>query len=84
MAKAKVDMSKAHKEMEHARLQGDNMKKLLDSLTPAQWELSKKQGYLKLSDLTAAQRKLIGDIKPSDDLTLSYSIDGKKITIKGK
>lgn len=84
MAKAKIDMSKAHKEMEHARLQGDNMKKLLDSLTPAQWELSKKQGYLKLSDLTAAQRMLIGDIKPSDDLTLSYSIDGKKITIKGK
>lgn len=84
MAKAHGEMDKAQVEMKKARLHGENMKKLLDSITPAQWELSKKQGYLKFSDLTPAQRKLIGDVEASDDMTLSYSIDGKKITIKGK
>lgn len=84
MDRAKIEMDKAQVEIKKARLHGENMKKLLDSITPAQWELSKKQGYLKFSDLTPAQRKLIGDVEASDNMTLSYSIDGKKITIKGK
>lgn len=79
------EMAKAHKEMakEHM-LHAENMKKLLDSITPAQWELQKKRGYLKLSDLTATQRALINVKSADDSLTLSYSIDGKKLVIKGQ
>jgi len=78
MDKAKVEMEKVHK------VRVENIRKLMDSLTPAQKDLAKKQGHLKLSDLTPAQRELL-DIKGADDsVTMSYSIDGQSITIKGK
>lgn len=86
MKRSRAEMEKARQEMERARrIHVDNIRKLLDSLTPAQKDLAKKQGHLKLSDLTPEQRRLL-DIQGNadDSMTLSYSIDGKSITIKGK
>ncbi|HRK20854.1 MAG TPA: hypothetical protein PLX06_03560, partial [Fimbriimonadaceae bacterium] len=57
---------------------------LLSSLTPAQKEKQAKQGYLTIHDLTPKQREMLGNIPTSGDWTFSYSIDGKKLTIKSK
>jgi hypothetical protein len=57
---------------------------LLASLTPAQAEKQEKQGYLTLEDLTPKQREMLGDIPKDGNWTFSFSIDGKKLTIKGK
>lgn len=61
-----------------------NIEELLKSLTPAQKELHKKQGYLKLSDLTQKQRELLGkgSEKIEGDFTFTYNKDGEKLTIK--
>ena len=62
----------------------ESVKELIKSLTPKQMETSRRQGYLKVSDLTLAQRKMLGGIKEGDNITMSYTIDGQSITIKGK
>ena len=57
--------------------------KLLKSLTDQQLELHKKQGYLKFSDLTKQQLGFINADGPIDvKITISYSKDGKSITLK--
>jgi hypothetical protein len=62
-----------------------NTSKLIDSVTESQWKLIEKQGYLLISDLTPAQRELIGlDDKNPSDFSLSISKDGKKLVIKSK
>jgi hypothetical protein len=55
---------------------------LLNSLTPAQQEKMKKQGYLTLEDLNADQKKLIGN--PTGTFEISVSVDGKSLTIKNR
>ena len=60
-----------------------NFSELLRSLTPAQKEKHKKQGYLNLSDLTPAQRKMLGSSGNEGSFTISFSKDGEKVTIKG-
>ena len=61
----------------------NEIKKLLDSLTPAQKERQKSQGFLKLSDLTSDQRKLIGgELKPGEKFDFKIIIDGKELVIK--
>lgn len=77
------------KELELARpfvLDSRRMKigELLDSLTDAQKAKQERQGYLTLTDLTPKQRAMLGNIPDSGDWTFSYSIDGKKLTIKSK
>lgn len=62
----------------------DSIKELIKSLSVRQMETNRRQGYLKVSDLTEAQRKLLGGIKEGDNITMSYTIDGQSITIKGK
>lgn len=57
---------------------------LLKSLTKAQKDKAAKQGYLKPSDLTAAQRKLLGELPTGSNWSIIYNIDGQKVTIKGK
>ncbi len=59
-----------------------NLKQLIDSLTPAQKELSKKQGYLHMHDLTPAQRGLLGITSTGGTFDMQFSIDGKKLSIK--
>ncbi len=57
---------------------------LLGSLTASQKEKQEKQGYLTLADLTPKQRELLGSVPEEGNWTFSYSIDGKKLTIKNK
>lgn len=57
---------------------------LLDSLTPAQKEKQAKQGHLTLADLTPRQREMLGDVPAEGNWTFSYSIEGKKLTVKNK
>ena len=60
-------------------------KKFLDSMSDAQKDLMKKQGYLKVSDLTEDQKKMIFE-NPKGELpkqfTFMLNLDGQKVTIK--
>ena len=60
----------------------DAIKALIDSLTDSQKKLMKDRGYLKPSDLTEKQRNLVGGLDSDGDLSVTFSIDGKTITIK--
>lgn len=55
---------------------------LIKSITSDQWKLMEKQGHLKLSDLTPAQRELLGNPKGDDEISITIDRDGKKLTIK--
>ena len=64
-----------------------DVEKFKKSLTNSQKELMKKQGYLKLSDLTEEQGKMLfdktnGEIK--GDVTFVFGSDDQKITIKSR
>lgn len=59
--------------------------KLLKSLTAGQREIMKKQGFLKISDLTKEQKEMIftdpkAEIK--GDFSFILNLDGEKLTIK--
>ena len=96
VAKIQIEIGKAHEEMKKAmeetrtkevrvggQLGPDNMGKLLKSLTDKQWDLHKKQGYLKFSDLTQEQLKMVvPNGKVEGKMTLSCTIDGKSLTLK--
>lgn len=56
------------------------MGKLLKSLSPAQRELHKKQGYLTPKDLTAEQRKMLPDMQ--GDWNITVIIDGEKLSLR--
>lgn len=56
---------------------------LLKSITPTQKELAKKQGYLKLSDLTVEQRKLAG-VKGDGKIEITITRDNETLKIKGE
>ncbi len=58
--------------------------KFSKSLTDHQKDLMKSQGYLKLSDLTAAQRDMIGVKETPENLEIEYSKNGQTIKIKSK
>ena len=61
----------------------ENLKEFMKSLTPEQRKLAKEQGYLKLSDLTKEQRKLLGGFDDRDELHMKFRIDDETIVIKG-
>jgi hypothetical protein len=67
---------------EGAKARSIDAEKFMASVTPAQKELQKSRGYLKVSDLTDAQREMLG-IKDDQDLNLEFVIKGEKISIKG-
>ncbi len=59
--------------------------KFLKSLSPGQKELMKKQGFLKISDLTDEQRGMIFDNPKGEmpkDFTMKFNVDGESVTIK--
>ncbi len=94
----KEELAKVHEEMKKVReltrrkdgavkvtaeVTDEDYARLMKSLTDKQWDLHKKQGYLKFSDLTKEQLKLIKADGPIDvNITISYSKDGKSITLK--
>lgn len=62
-------------------INGKNMGDVMKSLTPAQKELHKKQGYLKSSDLTAEQRHILG-ITGEGTFDITIVRDGETLKIK--
>ena len=65
-----------------APLRGGDISEIAKSLTPAQRELNKKQGFLYLSDLNPEQRAKLGTQSWSGDWTITYTRDGETFTIK--
>lgn len=60
-------------------------KKFLDSMTANQKDLMKKQGYLKVSDLTDDQKNMLFENPKSElpkEFTFMLDLDGQKVTIK--
>ena len=83
-AEAREAMDKAMAERARAfKFEGANLTKIMETLTKEQWELHEKQGHLKPSDLTPAQRELLG-AKGEGDFSITIDKDGKKLTIKSK
>lgn len=62
-----------------------DVKKLIDSISDAQWKKMKEQGHLKISDLTPAQKEMLGGLKGSHkDLNITISSDDKTLKIQGE
>lgn len=69
--------------MPHAmRIDSQNWDKLIASLTAEQWAKQKSQGFLKPSDLTADQRKMVSIPDGDGDFNITITKDGKTLTIK--
>lgn len=92
MDKLREEMGKMHaipfdgKQMprDAIKIGGGDIRELMKSLTPAQWAKHEKQGYLTPADLSAPQRKIIGDLPNSSVFSITVMVDGKKLTIKNK
>lgn len=65
-------------------LKDKNVKELLKSLTETQKSKQKDRGYLLPEDLTPAQRELLGTLPEGSDWSITYTVDGQTITVKGK
>lgn len=87
MEKSREEMTKAERSHHEASAQlkdlGERMKKLMGSMTPAQWDLHKKQGHLKFDDLTKDQQKMLAPDGKFKGNTVQTTIDGKSLTVKG-
>jgi SHS2 domain-containing protein len=82
--KAMAERDKAFAEKARAfKFEGANLTKIMESLTEEQWRLHERQGHLKPSDLTPAQRELLG-AKGDGEFSITIDKDGKKLTIKSK
>ena len=91
--RAKKDIEKTREEMKkaehshreasaHLKDLGERMKKLMASLTPAQWDLHKKQGHLLFNELTKEQQKLVATDGKFKGNMMVTNADGKTLTIK--
>ena len=68
-----------------AKVQADNVDKFLASLTPAQLEKHKANGYLVFSDLTPEQVKMLGvEVPEGASMEMVFVKDGNKFVIKSK
>lgn len=87
MEKSREEMTKAERSHREASAQlkdlGERMKKLMGSITPAQWDLQKKQGHLMFDDLTKEQQKMLAPDGKFKGNTVHTTIDGKSLTVKG-
>jgi hypothetical protein len=54
----------------------------MKTLTPSQKKAMKDRGYIKISELSAAQRKMLGVSADAKHYTLSYSNGNSKVVIK--
>jgi len=72
------------KDTDGLRVRIMDTEKLLDSITDAQWKLMKERGHLKISDLTPAQKEMLGGLKGDHgDLNISITSKGKTLKIQG-
>lgn len=87
-AKAREQAAKARDMAQKVRTEHHTkMVEMIKTLSPAQRELHKKQGYLKWSDLTPDQRKAMGiEKEPANDSNFSMvvRINDETWTFKGK
>lgn len=89
---AKLKEMRAVPKLEMKRMEGQpgrgvalslgGMKQLVDTLSEKQRALQKKQGFLRVSDLTASQRKLLGET-PEGDWSITIRFQGKDLTLRG-
>lgn len=63
-----------------AALRTGTMEELMKSLTPDQRMKHEQQGFLKFSDLSGGQKKMLGS--PKGNFTISFNLNGKQLTIK--
>lgn len=59
-----------------------NIKKLMGSLTATQKQTMRSKGYIKFSDLNSSQKAMLGDLSGTKNWTVTYVIDGQKLSIK--
>jgi hypothetical protein len=62
---------------------GGNLNQLFESITPEQWSTHDAKGYLAISDLTDAQRGLIG-IQGGKSVSISISMAGRTLHIRSE
>ncbi len=60
---------------------GLDVKKFMDSLTDDQQDKQHKRGYIRYSDLTAEQKKILGE-KPDGKFEITFKINGDQITVR--
>lgn len=60
------------------------IREFIETLTAEQWAKQEVQGYLTLADLTDKQRELLRDLPADGTWSITYSIDGKTVKLKGK
>lgn len=58
-----------------------DIKSFLDGLTSDQQDMQKKRGYIRYSDLTPGQKKLLGD-QPDGKFEITFKVNGDQITIR--
>ena len=63
-------------------IDGRSFTKFIDSLSPDQRELNRRQGYLKASDLTENQHNMLGINGREKGWTITINKDGEEVTIK--
>ena len=63
-------------------IDGRSFTKFVDSLSPDQRELKRRQGYLRASDLTENQRKMLGISGRDKGWSITINKDGEEVTIK--
>ena len=63
-------------------IDGRSFTKFMDSLSPDQKETNRRQGYLRASDLTESQRKMLGIEGREKGWTIKINKDGEEVTIK--
>ncbi|MDK3162453.1 hypothetical protein QPK87_38800 [Kamptonema cortianum] len=64
------------------KIQTENVGKLIRSLTPAQKKLMQERGYLKPSDLTPEQKKMVDGLDYKGTYNISLKTDDGEIRIK--
>jgi len=59
-----------------------DLRSLAKSLTTEQRAKHKKDGFLRIGDLTPAQRKFLGKLSADGNWTVQYSVEDERLTIK--
>jgi len=63
-------------------IDGHSFTKFVESMSPDQRELQRRQGYLRASDLTENQRKMLGINGREKGWSITINKDGEEVTIK--
>lgn len=58
-----------------------DVEKFIKDLTTNQKDMQRKRGYIRYSDLTAEQKKLLGD-RPEGKFEITFKVNGDQITIR--